>query len=343
MKAIHNHPLAPFVCGLLFLAVLTIGGPSIAKALKPDYRHFVTGNPADVQVETRGLIAMQGGGDDVDANYVQMGALGGGGDFVVIEAAGGDQYNGYIFERCACDSVETIEFSSREAAFDPAVIAIIRNAEALFISGGDQSNYVKYWKDTPVVEAINFVAAKPAPIGGTSAGMAVLGQFVYTAMLDSTTAETALRDPYDAGITLERHFLNLPGMGNIITDQHLQERDRIGRTLGFMARLLQDGWTPEARAIAADRETAVHFDPVTNIATVYATKDHETPYAYFLRSRSAPEQCAAGEPLIFRNVEVYRLGAGGSFNVERWEGSGGIQYELSAEDGKVLSSRGEVY
>jgi cyanophycinase-like exopeptidase len=69
----------------------------------------------------------------------------------------------------------------REAAFDPFVIDTIRNAEALFIAGGDQSRYVRFWKDTPVEDAINHVVAKPAPVGGTSAGMAILGEFSYSA------------------------------------------------------------------------------------------------------------------------------------------------------------------
>ncbi len=337
-----NHPLFLAGPGLLCLA-LGITSSSLAGTTEETYQYFVTGSPDNVQVATQGLIVMQGGGDDVDENYVQMGALGGGGDFVVLRASGTDDYNDYIFELCGCDSVETIVFVSREAAFDPLVIETIRNAEALFIAGGDQSRYVKFWKDTPVAEAINFVAAKPAPIGGTSAGMAVIGEFVYSAMLESATAESSLKDPYYADITLDRDFLKLPGMRNVITDQHLQERDRIGRTLAFMARLLQDGWTTEARAIAADRETAVHFDPVTNMATVLATADHETPFAYFMRSSSAPEKAAPGEPLTFRKVEVYRLGAGGSFDLANWEGRGGIQYELSAESGVIVSSRDEIY
>lgn len=307
------------------------------------YQYFLTGNPENVEVATRGLIVMQGGGDDVDENYVQMGALGGGGDLVVLRASGTDDYNDYIFDLCDCDSVETIVFANREGAYDPFVIETIRNADAIFIAGGDQSNYVKFWKGTPVADAINLVAAKPAPIGGTSAGMAVLGEFLYSAMTESATAESSLQDPYYADITLDRDFLKLPGMDNIITDQHLQERDRIGRTLAFMARLLQDGWTTEARAIAADRETSVHFDPATNMATVFATMDHETPYAYFMRSAKAPEHCVSGEPLKFRGVEVYRLGPGGSFDMANWQGSGGIQYELSAENGAVVSSRGEIY
>jgi cyanophycinase len=65
---------------------------------------------------------------------------------VVIRASGTDAYNPYIYDLCSCDSVATIVFKNRNAAFDPFVIETIRNAEALFIAGGDQSEYVKFWK-----------------------------------------------------------------------------------------------------------------------------------------------------------------------------------------------------
>ena len=264
--------------------------------LADGYKYYLTGNPADVQRPTEGLIVMQGGGDDVDENYIQMGAKGGGGDFVVLRASGADEYNEYIFGLCHCDSVETLVFENRQAAFDPFVIETIRNAEAIFIAGGDQSNYVRYWQDTPVQDAINYVANKPAPIGGTSAGMAVLGEFVYNSMTESVTTESGLSDPYNADLTLARDFLHLPWMENIITDQHLQERQRIGRTIAFLARLVEDGWTEQGRAIAADRETAVHLDTQTGIATVFATPDHETPFAYFMRTTGKPEHCALVKP-----------------------------------------------
>ena len=307
------------------------------------YQYFLTGNPENVEVQTRGLIVMQGGGDDVDENYIRMGAKGGGGDFVVLRASGTDEYNEYIFGLCQCDSVETLVFEGREAASDPFVIQVIRNADALFIAGGDQSNYVKYWQNTPVQDAINHVVAKPAPIGGTSAGMAVMGEYVYSAMTESVTTESGLGNPFNADLTLARDFLKLPWMENIITDQHLQERHRIGRTIAFMARLVEDGWTGQARAIAADRETAVHVDPQTGQATVYATADHETPYAYFMRTTGKPEQCAAGLPLTYRNIEVYRIGPGGTFDIGEWRGDGGISYTLAAEDGKLVSSRDSAY
>jgi len=229
---------------------------------EPGYQYYAVGNTGDVKTETRGLIVMQGGGTDVDVNYQRMGELGGGGDFVVLRASGDDAYNQYIFDLCACDSVETIVFEHRDAAYDKFVIEKIRSAEALFIAGGDQSRYVRFWKGTPVEDAIHAVAAKPAPIGGTSAGMAILGQHAYSAMsADSLTAAHALADPFHIDLTLEADFINLAGMENIITDQHLVERDRIGRTVALLARLVNDEITPTARAVAADRETAVHIDP----------------------------------------------------------------------------------
>ncbi|MDX1480253.1 MAG: cyanophycinase [Woeseiaceae bacterium] len=308
------------------------------------FDYYVAGDPADVETPTRGLVVLQGGGDDVDENYRAMAEHGGGGDFVVLRASGADEYNDYILERCDCDSVQTIVFGNRQAAFDPEVVGIIRNAEMLFIAGGDQSRYVRFWKDTPVERAIRFVAAKPAPVGGTSAGMAVLGGFVYSAMgLDSLTSPAALADPYHHDLTLERDLFDLPPLEQVLTDQHLLERDRMGRTVAMLARLMADGWATEARAIAADRETALHIDPVSGRSVVRATADHETPYVYLLRARRPPAICEAGRPLIFEGIEVRRLSDGDSFDVIEWSGDDGVGYELNVRDGVLSSSRDSVY
>jgi cyanophycinase-like exopeptidase len=310
----------------------------------PGFRYYLTGNPADVVKSTRGLWVAQGGGDDVPENFIRMGEYGGGGDFVVLRASGADDYNDYIYGLCRCDSVETLVFDQGAAMNDPFVIATIRNAEAIFIGGGDQSNYIRYWKDTPVEDAINFVAAKPAPVGGTSAGMAVLGEYVYSAeSLESLTSPVALADPYAPDLTLARGFLALAGLENLITDQHLQERDRIGRTVALLARLQADGWSEKPRAIAADRETAVHVDPATGTAEVFATADHPTPYAYFMLPSGAPPVCKPGEPLSTAPVAVYRLGPGGTFDLRAWKGTGGIAYELQAREGVLRSSRESNY
>jgi cyanophycinase len=323
-------------------AILMFFAPAAIAA--PGYQSFLVGNPADVVTPTTGLWVMQGGGTDVDENFVRMGAASGGGDFVVIRFFGTDAYNQYILDLCNCDSVETIVFKQKSAVTNPTVINKIRNAEALFIAGGDQSEYVKLWKNTPIEDAINFVASKPAPIGGTSAGMAIMGQFLNSAMGRYTlTSSMALANPFDPNLTLDKDFVALSGLEGIITDQHLIERDRIGRTMAFMARLVNDGYTNDAKAIAADRETTAIVNPSNNSIEVIATSDHPTPYVYFMRRSGPAEVCQPGVPLTYRNVSIYRIGPGGTFDLDNWHGTGGISYTLSAEAGVLVSSRGDIY
>src|SRR5215470_5828070 len=114
------------------VCVLLLGGKRAEPA--QGYQYSVVGNPADVVTATTPLLVLQGGGTDVDENFVRMGAAAGGGDFVVIRASGTDAYNPYIYGLCGCDSVETIIFKNHNAASDPFVLERIRNAEALFIA-----------------------------------------------------------------------------------------------------------------------------------------------------------------------------------------------------------------
>ena len=54
----------------------------------------------------------------------------------------------------------------------------------MFIAGGDQANYINFWMGTPVQSALNDAIARGVPIGGTSAGLAVLGEWAYSAQGD---------------------------------------------------------------------------------------------------------------------------------------------------------------
>ena len=79
------------------------------------------------------------------------------------------------------------------------------------------------------------------------------------------------------------------------------------------------------------------------MARVFATPDHATPYAYFMVPQGPPKSCEAGKPLTSSAISVYRLGAGGHFDLRRWEGTGGIAYQLRAENGVLQSSRENNY
>lgn len=319
-----------FVASVLLLFLLQ---PFVTGATGPvkGYEYHVVGNPADAKTHTSSGLMLMGGSTDVEAAFKWMIEKSGGGDFVVIRASGDDDYNAFINSLGKVDSVETIIFKSREASTDEFVLRKIRNAEAIFIAGGDQFNYVKYWQDTPVEDAINQLAAKGVPVGGTSAGLAVLGEFFFSARNDTVTSPVALQNPFDMHVTVERGFLALPNLGHIITDSHFVARDRMGRLVAFLARIVRDGWAQEARGIGIDEKTAVVIEP-DGLASIRGSGA-----AYFLRTPGKPEKCEVENALTYRGLSVYRIVGSATFNLSTWTGGGGDSYKLSAEAG-ILSS-----
>ena len=325
---------------------LTLGlgliGP--AWAAKADLDYYLTGSAADVVLpapRTASTVLM-GGGPDVDEAFRWMARKAGGGDLVVLRATGADGYNDYIHAMGLVDSVETLVVKSREAAADPFVIDRIDRAEIVFIAGGDQSDYLTLWKGTPLQAALERAMARRAPVGGTSAGLAVLGQFDFAAFNGTIDSTKALANPYDRRLTLDRGFLTASGLGGVIVDAHLDTRDRMGRLVTFLARLVNptDGWLMPSAAggIGVDVETALVVDNGTATRLGLGS-------VYFLKPTIAPTVCAPKQPLTFRNVMVERLSGDGSFNLGTWRGQGTARYDLSAENGSLYSSQpgGGIY
>jgi cyanophycinase len=327
---------------LAFAAVIFLITP--LHAAEHPYQYFRAGNPNDVQTKTQAGFALMGGGDDLDEAFKWMCERAGGGDFVVLRAAGDEDYNPYIQGLCELNSVATLILKSREAAKDPFVADAIRHAEAVFIAGGDQAHYINWWMGTPVQQAINEAIERGVPIGGTSAGLAVQGEFVYSAQGDAPddkdlNSPQTLANPYYPRVTIVHAFLKNPLLKNVITDTHFAARDRMGRTLVFMARIWQDGRAQEIRDIAVDERTSVLLESDGQAVVVGAG------HAYFLQSTQRPEVCKAGVPLTFRGVAARSLGAGQHFDVARWSSSEGTAYTLAVEGGVVRSTLpdGQVY
>jgi cyanophycinase len=211
------------------------------------YKYFRVGSAQDVATKTRPGFALMGGGTDLDEAFRWLCARANGGDFLVLRAAGTDAYNPYIAgleDRMSCklNSVATLVIPSREAAGDPFVAQTIAHAEVIFIAGGDQANYIRFWMGTPVQTEINAAIRRGAPIGGTSAGLAVMGEWAYSAEGDrpddpNLDGKTALMDPLGPRVALVRGFLEIPILKGIITDSHFAKRDRMGRLLVFLSHI----------------------------------------------------------------------------------------------------------
>jgi len=326
----------------LFLFVLSFFlRLGLAAAQPVSWQYFRIGDTKDVQTKPVGGTAMMGGGDDLDEAFRWLCEKGNGGDFLVLRATGDDDYNAYVNKLCKLNSVATMIIPDRVSAQDAGAIEIIKKAEVLFISGGDQGNYIRNWKGTAVQEAINAHIAAGKPIGGTSAGLAVQGEFVYGALGDKPddadlASAQVLPNPYFERVTLEKDFLKIPHLEELITDSHFAKRDRMGRTLGFLARIMQDEWSKSPREIAVDEKSAVLLEPDGRARVVGTGKG-----AYFLRPARAPEVCKRGEALTFRDVAVYRVRTGGHFDVAAWKGEDGTGYSLSVVNGKIESTQSD--
>jgi cyanophycinase len=258
--------------------------------------------------------ALVGGGSDVDEAMKFLCENSGGGNIVILRASGDDDYNPYFHTLCPHNSVTTLLITSVEGARNPIAAGQIRSAHAIFIAGGDQSNYLKDWSGNPVQIEINAAIARGVPIGGISAGLAVLGEFVFSARMDTVTSPQALANPYDPHVTLDRDFLAIPALKGVITDSHFMARGRMGRTLVFLSRIVQDEWASRARAIGIDEGTAVLVGADGSARVVGKGS------AYFIALPRKAEICADGKPLTAREFNAYSVSPGESqgFDLKLW-------------------------
>jgi cyanophycinase-like exopeptidase len=366
--------------------VLLAAAFGIATAGGKPYSYFVTGNAqATIAITPPSTpsVVLMGGGPDVDEAFRWMISRAGirpntGGRFVVIRATGTEAYDPYIYYSDAAlttsatiadqwvggaslglTSVETLVIPSIKAANDAFVNAVVSNANAVFIAGGDQGDYIKYWKGTKLDQTLQGLMSKNVPIGGTSAGLAVLGQFDFAALNGTVTSTQALGNPYNKYMTLDPNPLSLTGgflapsaLPNTIFDSHLDSRDRMGRLITFVARLVAvDKSTGcsggllaagSARGIGIGVETALLVERSANLNQVTARRvtnrsTTSESAVYFVRPLNPPTACASGKPLTMTAVEIRKLADSTSiFNLSDW--SGLPLYTVDVISGALTSS-----
>ncbi len=318
--------IKPYLSIIFFLV-------SFAAKSQSTYTSYFTGDTSNVNKQTQYRICLMGGASE-DDNAMKWFLNGsGGGDIVVIRVTGTNGYNSYLYTTLGIpvNSVETLVIPSISAANHPYVRRRLREAEAVFIAGGNQFDYISYWKNTAVDSAINYlINTKKVPIGGTSAGMAVQGQCYYSAAAGSITSPVALSNPYNSLMTIgSNDFLHHNFLNRVITDTHYDNPDRRGRQTTFLARLFQDS-AKVFYGIACDEYTAVCIDS-NGIARVFGGFPTYDDNAYFIQPNcilpNAPENCSASQSLTWNRssqaLKVYAIkgssvGAG-TFDLKNWQ------------------------
>lgn len=319
-------------------ATLTVGGGAAWPCTLPAGVDLgKTGSMIDKVTPTIGGTVLMGGGTDVDAAMQWMIAKSGGGDVVVIRSTGTNAYNDYLYGLGTVNSVQTLLIDATTQGDDACVAETIRHAEMLFVAGGNQQDYVDYFKGRAVGDAINYlISTKHAPVGGTSAGMAIMGQYYHPG--GAAEDSTVLQNP--TAIAIGSNFLSNPVLANVVTEPHFTQRSRQPRLTSFLASMIYNypaSWQNE-RGIACDEASAYAIE------TNGAGKVFGTGACFFVRPTGAPETLAPSTALTWDlnglALNVYRVPGTttgtNTFDMNTFTGTGGSAQNWSVTRG-VLS------
>jgi cyanophycinase-like exopeptidase len=297
------------------------------------YTSYFIGDTADVETNPVPGVCLMGGAGEHDNAMRWFLTNADGGDILVLRTDDSDGYNDYLYNDLGIDvnSVETIVCNSPSASAESYIITQIEHAEAIWFAGGDQWDYLSYWRDTEVEDALNYcINTKGITIGGISAGMAIQGEYYFSAENGTVTSTQAMNNPYGVLVQLGfGDFLENPLTENIITDTHFDNPDRRGRLATFLARILLDT-DSMPYAIACNEYTSVCIDE-NKIAHVFGDYPDYDDIVYFVQVNCeepfVPEICEDDTELhwvrgnaALKVVSMFATNDGdGTFDLNDWK------------------------
>ncbi|MCD9086091.1 cyanophycinase [Stenotrophomonas sp. SY1] len=305
---------------LALLAMLAaVAGVAVAEGARgvspSGYHYYEVGDLAAQRPGKReAAMLLMGGGDFVPEAFHWWLERAGHGRVVVLRASGADELQKEIYHDIGgVTAVQTLVFDNRKAADDPAVLRVVKAADAIFIAGGDQSRYIRFWKGTALNDALNEHVRAGKPIGGTSAGLAILGAHAYGALDGgSVNSLAAMNDPMGSEVTMDKDFLAMPYLSNVVTDTHFAKRDRLGRLIVFVARAAQDAGQSDIVGIGVDEDTALCVE-ADGRGRVHSLNGG---YAWLVMPQRTADRLSNGEPLDFSSIPVTGVGTSSRLHLE---------------------------
>lgn len=201
-----------------------------------------------------------------------------------------------VFTRLGAPVVDVVHPRVRDDAHDPAAVALLDRASAVFLSGGSQLKLSQLLPGTPVGAAVQRVHDRGGVVGGTSAGASVMSDFMISMGEEGVTPRQRTSQ-LTAGLGL------LPG---VVLDQHFDQRSRYGRLLSVVAT------SPHLLGVGIDEDTAMVVTgrrefTVLGSGSVFVLD--MTP-----ATTDAPD-ARAGAPLLVSGAVVHTLPAGATFDL----------------------------
>jgi len=214
---------------------------------------LVTGSSVMAQ---KGSLFIIGGGDrspELIQSLIKTANMGAKDYMIVLPMSSGEPEASYqaIKKQLSAASANHIGCLNFDASTvnDQKWLDSLTRAKLIFITGGDQSRFMKVLLNTPVYSAIHRAYQNGATVAGTSAGAAVMSKQMITGkqLLDTVYKET-FNKLWAGNIQFEE------GMGlldSVIIDQHFLKRSRFNRLISALNAY------PNYQCIGIDEGTAI--------------------------------------------------------------------------------------
>lgn len=204
-----------------------------------------------------------------------------------------------VFGELKVNNIKILDISERREAFEEGNADLIREADLIFFTGGDQLRITSLIGGTPVYDALKESCENGTFIVGTSAGASVMSDTMIVQGEDENSPRKC---------TLKMS----PGLGlikDVIIDQHFAQRGRIGRLLTGIAQ------NPEVLGIGIDENTGIIVNKsgiieVIGEGAVYFIDGSGITYTNV-------SELYADEILSMHNVKLHILTDGNKFNLAK--------------------------
>lgn len=258
----------------------------------------------------RGFIIPIGGAEEkmgdpgILARFVEL-AGGDRGRIAVIPTASqlddtGERYE-QVFKELGAARVRTFRFETRENCEDPRLLEKLGQADAIFMTGGNQLRLSTTLGGTSVAKLIRLRNQDGVHVAGTSAGAAFMPEHMIAFGAEGPT-------PRADKVTLA------PGLGlvnRVVVDQHFRQRGRLGRLLTALA------YNPFAVGLGLDEDTAAFIGPDETLE-VYGS-DAITVVDTSKVEYTSMDSAHQDDAVCILGVKLHILTRGASFNLHTRE------------------------
>ncbi len=256
----------------------------------------------------KGNLFIIGGGDrspELIQKLIETAQLNKQDHIVVLPMSGEEPDSSFYYikiqlEKACTNTIANLNFTA-DKANDKTWLDSLKTAKLIFITGGDQTRFMKVVWNTPIYTAIHYAYENGSTISGTSAGAAVMSRYMITGnqLLGDTSYSATFDKLWNGNIEFSQ------GLGLITTaivDQHFIVRSRYNRLFSALAA------HPQLPCIGIDEATAI---------IVHANKIMVTGASQVvLMSHPEGLQITPGGLIKFKRLQISMYTAGDEFEIK---------------------------